>query len=122
MGGGSQLAANWKLLALIVAVCGALGVVNIPVAAPVHLQGQLQVSGRLASCEFSSLGRSSRYFFVGVRLQQPSAPMIRANPELKRRREWESLCARKPVLHIYYHARKRLVGPVRFWLDRYNER
>jgi hypothetical protein len=118
----SHFGIDWKLLALLGVLVGGLAIANVEVAPPDGMQGQLEVTSAVRSCEFASLGKNSGRFFVGVRLRAEEAPLIRANPKHAERPAWEALCARKPSLLIRYHAKKRLLGPVRFWLDSYVER
>lgn len=118
----SHFGINGKLLALLGVLGAALAIANLEVAPPDNLRGQLEVTSAVRSCEFSSLGKNSGRFFVGLRLRAEEAPVIRANPKHAERTAWEALCTRKPPLTVRYHAKKRLLGPVRFWLDSYVER
>ncbi len=112
-----KLAVSFLALALL-----ALGIVSIKRPVPPELRGQLHARGRLVTCDIHALNKMSREFFVGMTVDAPNVPMIRANPELAERASWEKLCALRPTLDVYYHAQHLLIGDIKFWLDRYEVR
>ena len=81
----------------------------------------LEAQGRVTDCEFRDLGRYNSQFFMGVTLDTPSTPYLRFNGPARERKDYEAMCSRKPAVHVYYHAVKRVLGPVRFWIDRISE-
>ncbi|GAB2513294.1 hypothetical protein GCM10027084_28890 [Pseudoxanthomonas sangjuensis] len=100
---------------------GLLAIGNIRIDAPEGLRGTLEAQGRVTNCEFRGLGRYSSQYFMGLTLDTPSTPYLRFNGPTKERKNYEAMCSRKPVVHVYYHAVKRVFGPVRFWIDRISE-
>ena len=90
------------------------GIANIEVEAPADVRGPHVARGRLVACEFS--GVSGGNFFVGMTLDTPGLPHLRHNPPNTQRSQYEAMCQRKPQVKVTYQAKKRLVGPVRFWI------
>ncbi len=93
-----------------------LGVSNIRVEPPLAFQGVLNESGSIRECEFKRLTKHSDKFFVGIVLVS-SEKTFRVNANHDERAYYESICNSKPVVDIQYHAVKRLMGPLRFWVD-----
>ena len=108
-----------KKLLLLAAALGAIALVvgQIKVDPPTELRGALHVSGRINQCEFKNMRRRSSVFFVGIELDTPGAPCLRANPRHGDRAFYESLCRRKANVNIRYRAVQRVMGPLRFWVD-----
>jgi|SaaInlStandDraft_7_1057024.scaffolds.fasta_scaffold172723_1 hypothetical protein len=108
-----------KYLPLIILVLFgvALTIANIPVELHEELKGKFEVSGKIDSCEFSSLNENSSQFFVGIKVVDDNVPVLRINPYKSERSVFEDLCERKIAIQVTYHAKKRLYGPVRYWID-----
>ncbi len=97
----------------------ALLVGNLLLPLPRHLQGSLYATGRVVDCDFARLGsRGSEVFFVGLRLDAPDAPYLRANPKHEEKPFYVSLCGNgDKKVAVRYHAKDRIFGPVRFWIQ-----
>ena len=108
---------NKYALAFAALVAAALVFGTVKLKVPPHLQGQLLAQGRIEQCEFRRIGRHGDQFFMGVTLHTPGTPYLRFNAPSSERDRYEAMCARKPTVRITYHAIKRLLGPVRFWIQ-----
>jgi hypothetical protein len=106
------------LLVAFALVIGALAIGNIEVELPPELQGMHQIEGQIVTCEFGSLTRHSDKFFLGITFGVPDAPILRANPLIRDRKHYEGLCGQKPRVRVFYTAKKRLLGPTSFWIER----
>jgi hypothetical protein len=106
------------LLAVLVLVVGALAIGNIEIELPPALQGVHQIEGQIVACEFGNLTRHNDKFFLGVTLSAADAPVLRANPLIRERLNYEALCSRKPRVRVFYTAKQRLLGPTRFWIEK----
>ena len=107
---------RWALVigatALSVLVIG-----TIKVSVPPHLEGQFTAQGQISQCTFKAIGRGGGEFFMSVTLDAPTTPLLRFNGSSSQRDSYEGMCDRKPVVRVTYHAVKRIIGPVRFWID-----
>ncbi|MBD9480507.1 hypothetical protein [Pseudoxanthomonas sp. PXM02] len=103
------------IFAVVVIAILMIGAIKTDV--PAHLQGSLVIQGRIVDCDFQQIGRRGGDFFMGIRLDEPAAPYLRFNGRRSERSVYEALCARKPTVRVTYHAVKRIIGPVRFWID-----
>lgn len=106
-------------IAVVALLLGGLGIANIRIAVPPEYQGSFEISGKILNCDFSGLSKHSSKFFVGIVLQD-SDKIFRLNPLHRERKNYETLCENKTDVLIKYHAVKRLVGPIRFWVDSVN--
>ena len=107
------------ILVALVLVALVYGTVKLDV--PPHLQGTLIAQGRIDKCEFQRIGRHGGEFFMGVTLDAPETPYLRFNAPSSERDRYEAMCARKPAVRITYHAVRRILSPVRFWIQQVTE-
>jgi hypothetical protein len=105
-------------LAILAAAVGALVVGNIEVELPPDYQGVHQTEGQIVACDFEGLGRYSDKFFLGVTLDAAEAPYLRANPLIREKQNYVDLCSRKARARVYYTAKERVFGPIRFWIEK----
>ena len=105
------------LLGTFVIIIGGMAIGNIEVDAPIELQGTHQVTGEIMSCDFGSLTKHSSKFFLGVTLSAKDAPYLRANPLLREKQYYKKMCNSHSLVTVIYAAKKRLVGPIRFWVQ-----
>lgn len=106
------------LLAVLALAVGALAIGNIEIEQPPELRGSHQIEGQIVACEFGNLTRHNDKFFLGVTLSAADAPNLRANPLIREKKHYEGLCNQKPRARVFYTAKKRLLGPTRFWIER----
>jgi hypothetical protein len=116
-----SIARKKYLYALGALAVGLLAIGNIKIDAPASLRGKLEAQGRITDCDFQGLGRYNSQFFMGVTLDTPGTPLLRFNGPSRERKTFEAMCSRKPAVRVYYHAIKRVLGPVRFWIDNISE-
>ena len=115
----SILGWNRNVLVLSATALALLLVGNIKIEPPSDLQGKLVTEGRIIECDFGRIRGSS--FFLGLKLDIPEAPYLRLNAKNRSRGRYEDMCRRLPRVRVDYHAVKRVVGPVRFWVSRIQE-
>lgn len=95
---------------------------NIKISVPSELQGTLMAQGRIAHCDFQNIGgRHGSEFFLGITLDTPGAPYLRFSTRRAERDRYKKMCSRKPEVEIAYRAVKRVIGPVRFWIEQIEE-
>jgi hypothetical protein len=107
------------ILTIVALILGGLSIANLRVDLPEEYIGQHSIKGKIQNCEIKDLGKSSYKFFVGVSLES-SDKVYRINPEKKEKSKYEFICTSKQSVTINYHAVKRLIGPVRLWVDSIN--
>lgn len=114
---------------LMLAVIGIpLTVINIEVDPPAQYRQPMFAEGRIKSCEMAGLtSRKARAaglgkHFVGLTFESPDIPLLRVNIPSDQLPWYESVCTRKARVRVEYTAKKRLVGPVRFWIQGIEER
>lgn len=114
---------RWKkyAVACAAAMAAVLAVGAIKVDVPTDLRGTLVAEGRIVHCDFQRIGRRGGEFFMGVTLDTPGVPLLRFNGPSSERSRYEAMCTRQPDVRIAYHAVKRVLGPVRFWIDDLSE-
>jgi len=106
------------LLGAFVIIIGGMAIGNIEVDAPIELQGTHEVTGQIMTCDFGSLTKNSSKFFLGVTLSAEEAPYLRANPLLQEKQYYKEMCNSHSLVTVIYTAKKRLIGPVRFWMQK----
>jgi len=104
---------GWRLLIAFSVLMAALAIATIRTELPPDLRGTLVVQGRISHCEFQPIRGG---FFMGVRLDTAGAPYLRLNGARSQRSRYEALCARSPVVRVFYRAQQQLVGPMSFWI------
>jgi len=104
------------LLGAFVIIIGGMAIGNIEVDAPIELQGNHQITGQIMSCDFGNLTKYSDKFFLGVTLGAKDAPYLRANPLVREKQYYKKMCKSHSLVTVIYAAKKRLVGPVSFWV------
>lgn len=107
-------------LAVPATIIGALAVANIPVELAEEYRGVRNVQGTIIDCDFDKLNDSNSKIYVGITLDS-SDQLFRMNPSKKKRIFYIEMCNEKPKVSIEYHAAKRLVGPVSFWINNLDE-
>ena len=105
------------LVSAFVIIIGGMAIGNIEVDEPIELQGTHQVTGHVMSCDFGNLTKHSSKFFLGITLSAKDAPYLRANPLLREKQYYKKVCNSNSLVTVIYAAKKRLVGPVRFWVQ-----
>lgn len=104
------------VLGIFVVAVGGMAIGNIEVELPAELQGLHKIEGQISSCDFGDLTRHSEKFFLGVTLSADRSPYLRMNPLIRERRGYMELCRTNAEVIITYRAKKRLIGPVRYWI------
>jgi hypothetical protein len=109
---------NLKPLYFLLFLGVSLTIANIPLELPEELQGQFEASGRIDSCEIANFsGNNTRKFSVGIKLDDKSIPVLRINPIHAERTIFEEICRTRVGIRVKYHAKKRVYGPITYWID-----
>lgn len=124
----SHAIAMTKVFLFLALIAISLTVINIEVDPPPQYRQPMFAEGRIRQCEMA--GISSRKVdaaglgkhFVGLTLDSPDTPLLRVNIPSDQLPWYESVCTRKARVRVEYTAKKRLVGPVRFWIQGIEER
>ena len=90
-----------------------IGIIRVDV--PPEFRGTLVAQGRITHCDFERIRGGQ--FFMGVTLDTPGVPYLRFNAASSERGTYEAMCARRPKVHVTYHAIKRLLGSTSFWIQ-----
>ena len=107
---------NKRLLLAVFLLIAVVFATTIEIDPPKEFRGTMQVNARITGCDFSPLRRSPLFFF-GVRVDDQTAPYLRMNPKKMERSRFEDICRAKAYVRITYIAKKRIIGPVRFWIQ-----
>jgi len=108
--------ASRSVLGVIVVIIAGMAIGNIEVELPPELQGGHRVKGRVSSCKFGKLTKHNDKFFLGITLGTGRTPYLRMNPLIKDKHRYLELCRNSAEVVVTYEAKKRLIGPVRYWV------
>ena len=102
-------------------IVAGMAIGNIEVELPPELRGDRLVEGKVVSCEFGNLTRHSDKFFLGITVSAEGAPYLRMSPLIKDKKRYQELCRTNAEVVVTYKAKKRLIGPVRYWVGEITE-
>jgi hypothetical protein len=107
----------WATPVLVLGVVITVALTSITEELPEEFKGHLSVIGDISSCEIEILQSNTSKVFVGVQLADSEIPLLRISTSRNNRSYYKNLCDNNEKVRVNYHASKKFLLPLYFWID-----